>query len=82
MSITITGELSSIVNSEIRSSKILQLFRSGSDTPATHSVIYHSIYIYTYIETKYITFFFSKFHACKDTIKYHFTYILCMNKEW
>lgn len=42
VSITITRELSSIVYSEVRSTKILQLFRSGSDTPATHPVIQFS----------------------------------------
>ncbi|RDY02448.1 hypothetical protein CR513_14098, partial [Mucuna pruriens] len=36
VSVTITRELSSIVNSEVRSTKILQLFRSGTDTPVTH----------------------------------------------
>ena len=51
--VTITRELSSIVYSEVRSTEILQLFRSGSDTPATHPVIQ----LYTkLIET--ITFFF------------------------
>ena len=40
VSITITGELSSIVYSEVRSTKILQLFRSGADTPVTHPVIH------------------------------------------
>lgn len=34
VSVTITWELASIVYSEVRSTEILQLFRSGSDTPA------------------------------------------------
>ena len=37
--VTITRELTSIVNSEVRSTEILQLFRTGSDTPVTHPVI-------------------------------------------
>lgn len=37
--VTITRELASIVYSEVRSTEILQLFRSGSDAPATHPVI-------------------------------------------
>ena len=36
---SITRELPSIVYSEVRSTEILQLFRCGSDTPATHPVI-------------------------------------------
>uniref|UniRef100_A0A2P2IRD1 Uncharacterized protein MANES_12G120100 n=1 Tax=Rhizophora mucronata TaxID=61149 RepID=A0A2P2IRD1_RHIMU len=39
VSITITWEHASIVYSEVRSTKILQLFWSGSDTPATHPII-------------------------------------------
>lgn len=37
--VTITRKLASIVYSEVRSTEILQLFRSGSDTPETHPVI-------------------------------------------
>jgi hypothetical protein len=36
---TVTWKLSGIVYSEVRSTKILQLFRTGSDTPVTNPVI-------------------------------------------
>lgn len=40
MCVTITWELSGIVYSEVRSTKVLQLFSCGSDTPATDPVIH------------------------------------------
>lgn len=43
MGVTVTWELPGIVNSEVRSSKVLQLFRSGSDAPVTHPVIVYTL---------------------------------------
>lgn len=38
MGVTITRKQPSIVYCEVRSTKILQLFRSGSDAPVTHRI--------------------------------------------